>query len=423
VSATGGTERAARAELVVHPAPGASLPSSPAEPLAEPLAAPTLEQMVAGSGLRRVLFLAWRDLDDEEAGGSEVHADKVAERWAQAGLDVTMRTAAAAGHPVRTTRNGYSVIRKAGRYAVFPRSAVSAAVGRSGAHDGLVEIWNGMPFFSPVWARCPRIVFLHHVHASMWRMVLPPHLARVGETIEFRIAPPLYRRTPIVTLSESSREEIIHLLKMRPELVSVTPPGISPRFSPGGTRSPHPLVVAVGRLVPVKRLDALIDALVATQRQVPKLQAVLVGEGYERAALEARIAAAGATSWISLPGRVDDADLIELYRRAWVLTSASAREGWGMTITEAAACGTPAVVTRIAGHNDAVDEGRSGILVDEPADLTPALTGVLTTPRLHEQLVAGALAHAERFTWDATARGTFRKLAEQAERARPAGRR
>ena len=69
MSATGGTERAARAELVVHPAPGASLPSSPAEPLAEPLAAPTLEQMVAGSGLRRVLFLAWRDPDDEEAGG------------------------------------------------------------------------------------------------------------------------------------------------------------------------------------------------------------------------------------------------------------------------------------------------------------------------------------------------------------------
>ncbi len=395
----------------LEPAPGLVVPAVQA-----PASEPSLEQLVAGSGLRRVLFLAWRDLDDEEAGGSEVHADKVAERWAQAGLDVTVRTAEAAGQPVRVQRNGYSVIRKAGRYAVFPRSAVSAAVGRSGSPHGLVEIWNGMPFFSPVWARCPRIVFLHHVHASMWRMVLPPHLARVGETIEFRIAPPLYRRTPIITLSESSRKEIIELLGMRPELVSVTPPGISPRFSPGGARAEHPLVVAVGRLVPVKRLDALVDALVAVRRQVPDLEAVLVGEGYERPELERRIAAAGAGDWISLPGRVDDAGLIDLYRRAWVLTSASAREGWGMTVTEAAACGTPAVVTRIAGHTDAVDEGLSGLLVDEPADLAPALARVLTTAQLRDQLSAGALRHAARFTWDATARGTFRQLADAATR-------
>lgn len=377
---------------------------------------PTLREMVAASGLSRVLFLAWRDLDDEEAGGSEVHADKVAERWAQAGLDVTVRTAGAAGHPVRTTRNGYSVIRKGGRYAVFPRSAVSATVGRSGAHDGLVEIWNGMPFFSPVWARCPRIVFLHHVHASMWRMVLPPHLARVGETIEFQVAPPVYRRTPIVTLSESSRDEIIHLLGMRPELVSVTAPGIDPRFHPGGERSPHPLVVAVGRLVPVKRLDGLVAALVRTRERVPDLEAVLVGEGYERAAIEAQIAAAGASDWIRLVGRIDDDALIELYRRAWVLTSASEREGWGMTITEAAACGTPAVVTRIAGHSDAVADGSSGILVDGPEGLAGALADVLTDPERHASLVEGALAHARRFTWDATARGTFARLAEQAAR-------
>jgi glycosyltransferase involved in cell wall biosynthesis len=375
-----------------------------------------LAALVADSGLRRVLMLAWRDLDDPEAGGSELHADKVAERWAAAGLDVTMRTAAAEGHPVRASRNGYSVIRKAGRYAVFPRSAVSAAVGRSGRHDGLVEIWNGMPFLSPLWARCPRIVFLHHVHAEMWRMVLPPHLARIGETIEYKLAPPFYRRTPIVTLSESSRDEIVEMLGMRRENITVSPPGISPRYSPAGDRSPHPLVVAVGRLVPVKRLDLLVNALVRLKQDVPDLEAVLVGEGYERPALEAQIAAAGATGWLKLPGRLSDDELIALYRRAWVLTSASAREGWGMTITEAAACGTPSVVTKIAGHSDAVADGSSGILVSEPAALTGALRDVLTTSSLRERLSAGALQHAARFTWDNTARATFEVLAAQARR-------
>jgi glycosyltransferase involved in cell wall biosynthesis len=172
----------------------------------------------------------------------------------------------------------------------------------------------------------------------------------------------------------------------------------------------------VGRLVPVKRLDLLVNALVRLKQDVPDLEAVLVGEGYERPALEAQIAAAGATGWLKLPGRLSDDELIALYRRAWVLTSASAREGWGMTITEAAACGTPSVVTKIAGHSDAVADGSSGILVSEPAALTGALRDVLTTSSLRERLSAGALQHAARFTWDNTARATFEVLAAQARR-------
>ena len=87
-----------------------------------------------------------------------------------------------------------------------------------------------------------------------------------------------------------------------------------------------------------------------------------MGEGYERRALEARRSAAGAEGWLHLPGYVEPDALVALYRRAWVLASSSAREGWGMTITEAGACGTPSVVSRIAGHLDAVLEGESGLL-------------------------------------------------------------
>jgi glycosyltransferase involved in cell wall biosynthesis len=378
---------------------------------------PSLQRLVEESGLTRVHLLAWRDLADPEAGGSEVHADKVAQAWAGAGLDVTLRTAAAPGQRMYGKRNGYSIVRKAGRYTVFPRTALSGAIGRTGPRDGLVEIWNGMPFFSPVWARCPRIVFLHHVHAEMWRMVLPPNLAKVGETIEFRAAPPFYRNTQIVTLSPSSRDEIVDLLKLPAQNVTVVEPGIDPMYSPlPSARSSHPLVVAVGRLVPVKRPDQLISALLATKQSVPGLEAVIVGEGYERDALQAQIRAAGAEGWLRLPGRVSDEELVDLYRRAWVLTSASAREGWGMTLTEAAACGTPCVVTDIAGHRDSADPGVSGILVPSPADLGPALSAVLNDPVERARLSAGALAHAARFTWAATARETFSVLAAEARR-------
>ena len=381
-----------------------------------------LGDIAAAAGLRRVAILAWRDLDDPEAGGSELHAARIAALWGQAGIEVTMRTSHAPGSPQVSRREGYRVIRKAGRYMVFPRAAFSEMMGWHGASDALVEIWNGMPFFSPVWAaRRPHVAWLHHVHDTMWDMTLPPRLARLGRTVEFRVAPPLYRNTQIVTLSESSKDEIVRKLHLRAPNITVVPPGIDPMFTPGGTRNQTPLVVAVGRLVPVKRFNLLIDALAVVKAEQPALRAVIVGEGYERDALEHQIAELGATDWIALPGRVTDAALVDLYRRAWVLASASRHEGWGMTITEAGACGTPAVATRIPGHADAIVDDGTGLLVDPTRDaLAGALARMLGDDDARTLFAKRALEHAARFTWAATACGTLEVLAAEAERHRRA---
>ena len=378
-----------------------------------------LGDLAAEAGLHRVSILAWRDLDDPEAGGSEVHASTVARLWAEAGLEVTMRTSFASGQPQMSWRDGYRVIRKAGRYMVFPRAAFSEMMGWHGGRDGLVEIWNGMPFMSPLWARTPHVTWLHHVHADMWNMTLPPRLATIGRTLEASIAPKFYRRTPIVTLSDSSKHELVDELGFKPSMVHVVPPGVDPRFAPGGQRSPTPLLVAVGRLVPVKRFEILVDSVVRLRARYPDLELVIVGEGYRREQLEAQIHEAGAERYVTLAGHVTDQEIIDLYRRAWVLASSSAREGWGMTVTEAAACGTPAVATRIAGHADAVAEGSSGLLADGPGELTAALDRVLGDPDLRARLSEGARHHAERFTWAATARGTLEVLAAEAIRRHP----
>ena len=137
-----------------------------------------LSAIAAEAGLRRIHFVAWRDLDDPEAGGSELHAHEIASRWAEAGLDVTFRTSAVPDAPAALTRGGYRVLRQSGRYRVFPGAAWEGIRMGHRPGDALVEIWNGMPFLSPVWYRGPRLVFLHHVHAEMWAMVLLPVLAR-----------------------------------------------------------------------------------------------------------------------------------------------------------------------------------------------------------------------------------------------------
>jgi glycosyltransferase involved in cell wall biosynthesis len=374
----------------------------------------TLASIAAEAGLRRIHFVAWRDLDDPEAGGSELHAHMVASLWAAAGLDVTFRTSAVHGASQTLTRDGYRVLRRAGRYGVFPGAAWEGMRMGHRPGDALVEVWNGMPFLSPIWYGGPRIVFLHHVHAEMWGMVLPPTLARLGDTMERRIAPRFYRRSRIVTLSESSRDEIVEMLHLRPERITVAPPGIDGRYGPGGQRSTTPLVVAVGRLVPVKRFDALLRSLVPLKADHPDLEAVIIGEGYERSALERLRAELGAVDWVHLPGRVGDDELVDWYRRAWVVASSSQREGWGMTLTEAAACGTPAVATNIAGHADAVVDGESGLLVDDIDDLSGALGRVLGDEVLRSRLSKGALERARWFTWDATARRALEALAGEA---------
>ena len=366
--------------------------------------------LAADAGIGRIHVLAWRDLDDVEAGGSELHASTVAARWAAAGIEVVMRTSHAAGSPPRAIRNGYEIVRYAGRYLIFPRAVAAELFGRHGRRDALVEIWNGVPFLSPLWARGRRATWLHHVHEDMWPMVLPPKLARAGQLLERRFAPPFYRRTPIVTLSESSRAHILDRLRLPADNVHVVPPGIDPGFSPGA-EAPDPTVVAVGRLMPSKNFPALLDAMAAVRRKVPNARLRIIGEGYERPNLERRIAELGAAEWCTLEGRVAPEVLLEAYRSAWIVASTSRAEGWGMTLTEAAACATPAVATRIPGHTDAVVDNVTGLLVDRNDELAPAMVRLLTDHDVRQRQAAAALTRSAHFSWDRTAFDTLAVLA------------
>ena len=189
---------------------------------------------------------------------------------------------------------------------------------------------------------------------------------------------------------------------------------MEPSFTPGGERSAVPLVVAVGRLVPVKRFDLLVEALVAaSSHDQPDLRAVIVGEGYERPALEAQMPAPGRRAGLSCPGSSTTTPWSTLPFGLGGRLDVAAR-GVGHDLTEAGACATPAVATRISGHEDAVVDGMSGLLVDSVDGMADALSAVLRDEVLRRRLGNGALEHAGRLTWDATARGTLAALGAEA---------
>ena len=166
-----------------------------------------------------------------------------------------------------------------------------------------------MPFVSPLWWRGPHAVWLHHVHGPMWNMALGDRLGKVGRLLEERVAPPLYRRVPVVTLSASSEEELTRDLGFSQDRVGVVEPGIDARYTPGGTRSETPLVVAVARLAPVKRFSMLVRAAARARERVGDLRLVIVGEGYMRPDVVATIEAVGGQSWVHMAGHVSDDEL------------------------------------------------------------------------------------------------------------------
>jgi glycosyltransferase involved in cell wall biosynthesis len=82
-----------------------------------------------------------------------------------------------------------------------------------------------------------------------------------------------------------------------------------------------------------------------------------------------------------------------------------------MTVTEAGACGTPAVASRISGHMDAVRDGETGLLFDDADGMVTALDSVLSDGDLRARLGAAALTYASGFSWEASARQTLAELA------------
>jgi glycosyltransferase involved in cell wall biosynthesis len=376
----------------------------------------------AASGVQRIHIFTFRDRDDPEAGGSEEHAYWVCRHLAIAGLDVTLHTARVPGSPATVQRDGFRVVRRGGRLGVFISSMLDERLGRLGPCDAVVDIFHGAPFLAPLWARKrPQVAVVHHVHLGTWHWVLPGPLGRIGHAVERFSVPLVYHNIPMITAAASARDEIITHYKARPERVIIAPHGIAPRFGPGGTRSATPLVVAVGRFMPQKGFQDLLPILAAVHRRVPACEVVVVGDGPHRGLLEAQAGSLGALGpdpWLRFAGRVDDRELVDWYRRAWVVTSASRREGFGLTLTEAAACGTPVVASRIPGHVDACDDGVSGLLASTPGEFADAVERILTDADLRSKLGAGALAHAARFRWDESAEVLLDALCAEADRRR-----
>jgi len=368
-------------------------------------------------GLRDLAVIAWRDLEAPDSGGSEEHLTQVSQHWTNAGLSVNIRTAGVQGLPAQAERNGSKVIRKGGRVSVFPGAAFQVLRGGLGPADGVIDVFQGMPFLSPLWTRRPRVGLIHHCHMGTWSDLAPIGLAQLGYCIERFAIRHIYQSTPLVTLSPSSAEEIVKCMKIKPEQLRVGPVGIDSDFIPDTTsgETEIPLVVAGGRFMPPKGFDRIPAILSSVKKKIPALQAVIFGDGPEKSRIESQIQKYSAEDWITLPGFISRENQVSLYQKAKLLIAPSRREGWNMTITEAAACGTPAVATKIPGHLDAVMNQQTGYLVENDYEMAEAIIAGLSDESKRIEMRKNSLEYVQKFRWEHTAAIILNALCDDAE--------
>ena len=141
------------------------------------------------------------------------------------------------------------------------------------------------------------------------------------------------------------------------------PPGIQAEtYTPGGPKSATPSMVLVGRIMQYKRVDLAIRALAELHPEMPSLRLHILGPDPAglRETLEALARRLGVGDVVLFHGRVPDDTKRALLRSAWVNLVPSDQEGWGLTVMEAAACGTPSVGSDISGLSDALVPGVTG---------------------------------------------------------------
>lgn len=348
---------------------------------------------------RHVAFFSWRDTHNPEGGGAERYLEKMAHGLVARGVRVTIFCAAHAAAPPEEIVDGIRFIRRGSKLTVYSEGFRALARGRLGRVDLVVDVQNGLPFFTRAATKAPVVVLVHHVHREQWPVVYPGLVGKVGWAVEHALAPRLYRSCQYVAVSRATRDELVPLGVDR-RRIAVVHNGTDPVVATGVGKSAHPTIAVVGRLVPHKQVEHAIDAALRLRDELPDLRLHVVGSGWWEAELHRYAADRGAGPTVVFEGHVDEIRKHEVYEQAWVLALPSLKEGWGLVVGEAGMHRTPTVAYRSAGGTrESIAHDRSGLLVDEPHGLVDALRAVLTDAELRERLGGGGLEMSHRFTW------------------------
>ena len=355
----------------------------------------------------KILLLNWQDIKNPYGGGAEVYLHQIFKRMASLGHSVTLFSCQFANAPSEEDLDGIHIIRKGNRNIfnyIVPLEYRKRF--RHEHYDIVIDDINKIPFYTPLFVREPLLGMVMHLFGSaIFKEASVPAAAYVYSAE--RLALSVYRKTPLVAISESTRQELL-ADGCRKENIFLVPCAVNHttyRQLPGIHRI-ELLIGYVGRIKKYKSVDHLLQAFAVVLKELPQAKLTIIGEGdgrpeFQRIAHELHIDHA-----TTFTGFLPLEEKVRLLNQMQLVVNTSAKEGWGLTVTEANACGTPAVASDVPGLRDAVIDGETGLLYEygNIEQLAEKILLLLRDEHLRARLTTGALAYAQSLTWDASAK-------------------
>jgi glycosyltransferase involved in cell wall biosynthesis len=275
----------------------------------------------------------------------------------------------------------------------------------------------------PVHVPVPSVLTVHDLAPLLF-----PGSKPARETLSFRTGVRRSARlaTRVIAVSETTARDAERLLAVSRDRLCVIPNGVDDAFRPGDREQAKavvrarwgveaPFVLHVGSLEPRKGLEVLLDAAEAAAHAEDGWILVLAGRKGFRS--EDIVRRAQEASWCKLLERVDDRDLVELYRAADVLAAPAHYEGFGITPLEAMACGTLVVIAGGSGGLEEISGSASVVVADRSAGAwRRAIAHARTRPA---ELIDRGMRLAGAYRWPEVATRTRAVLLDAAGRRTP----
>jgi glycosyltransferase involved in cell wall biosynthesis len=213
--------------------------------------------------------------------------------------------------------------------------------------------------------------------------------------------PIVYRNTQFITISNSSKEDIVNLNLTKKEVYIINP-GINPEQLSPGEKSTNPTILSVGRLKAYKSINVLIKAFKIVSERVPEAELIIAGDGDCKKELESLAKELNLENNVRFLGKISEAEKVSLLQKAWVFVNPSMMEGWGITSIEANACGTPIVASNVQGLKDSVKDNFTGFLVEygNVNEFGEKILSIIQNDDLRKEMEVNSIEWSKGFGWD-----------------------
>lgn len=360
----------------------------------------------------RILIFNWRDTKHVFGGGAEVYIHELAKEWVKDGNKVTIFCGNDNRNPSNETINGINIIRRGGTYTVYFFAAVYYLFKLRRNHDIIIDCENGIPFFTPLYSRKPIVLLIHHIHQDVFRDFLKFPLKQIAGMLEGKLMPLLYWNKRVVTVSESSKKEIASLGFIKQENIDIIYNGVTEGKKDAYQKTLYPSFSYLGRLKDYKNVDIAIKAFAEVVKQHPTAKLVIAGQGEHFNELYTLTGNYGLHNNVEFLGRISEAQKAKLLAQSWAMLQPSQMEGWGISVIEANAHGTPVIASNVNGLKDSVKDSQTGLLVEvrNVQGFAAAMNSLIENNAYRFQLSQNALEWSTYFRWERSAESFYKVI-------------